>query len=114
MPLHNISEIFPLLSACKIRIQNPFDKSIVILSQEMSTEDTEKLTEISSNYELKMRFKSKFCHQSTFVWVYKYPLLAGKTTRLLLPVSTIFAKKHFLPMQIWKPSTEINSKQNQI
>jgi hypothetical protein len=51
-------EYFPVLSDSNNWIRNPFDESIIFSSQGLATEDTEKLIEISSGYELKLRFKS--------------------------------------------------------
>jgi hypothetical protein len=58
---------------------------------------------------------SKVCHWSTFGWALRkeYRLLAGKATTTFLPFSTTYlCEKHFLPMQIWNPSTETDSMQN--
>jgi hypothetical protein len=46
-------EYFPMLSANNNWIRNLFDESTICSSQGLSTEDAKKLTEISSDYELK-------------------------------------------------------------
>jgi hypothetical protein len=83
------------------RIRNPFDE-FTISSQGLSTEDTEKLIEISGDYELKLRFKSLSLISFWLSVSKEYPLLAGKATTTLLPFSTTYLceKKHFLPKQI--------------
>jgi hypothetical protein len=56
----------------------------------LSTEDTEKLIEISSDYELKLRFKSLSLINFWLSVRKEYPLLAGKATTTLLPFSTTY------------------------
>jgi hypothetical protein len=51
-------EYFSMLSDSNNWIRNPFDESTIFSSQGLSTEDTEKVIEISSDYELKLRFKN--------------------------------------------------------
>jgi hypothetical protein len=56
----------------------------------LNTEDTEKLIEISSDYELKLRFKSLSLVNFWLNLRKEYPLLAGKATAKFLPFSTTY------------------------
>jgi hypothetical protein len=80
-------EYFPVLSDSKNWIRNPFDEPTTFLSQGLSTENTEKLIEISSDYEMKLRFKS----MSLFnFWLSVRKEMAGNATTRLLPFSTTY------------------------
>jgi hypothetical protein len=81
-------EYFPVLSDSINWIRNPFDEFTIFSSQGLSTEDTEKLIEISSVYELKLRFKRLSLINFWLNVRKEYHLLAGKTTTMLLPFST--------------------------
>jgi hypothetical protein len=60
------------------------------------TEDTEKLIEIHSDYELKLRFKSLSLINFWLSMIKEYPPLAGKAAATLLPFSTTcLCKKAF-------------------
>jgi hypothetical protein len=65
-------------------IRNPFYESTIFSSQGLSTEDREKLIEISSDYKLKLRFKSLSLINFWLSVSRQYPLLAGKATTTLL------------------------------
>jgi hypothetical protein len=83
-------EYFSVLSDSNNWIRNTFDESTIFSSQGLSTEDTEKLIEISSDYELKLRFKSLSLINFWLSVRKEYPLLAGKATTTLLPFSTTY------------------------
>jgi hypothetical protein len=83
-------EYFPVLSDSNNWIRNPFDESTIFSSQGLCTKDTEKLIEISSDYELKLRFKSLSLITFWLSVRKEYPLLAGKATTTLLPFSTTY------------------------
>jgi hypothetical protein len=83
-------EYFSVLPDSKNWIRNPFDESTIFSSQGLSTEDTEKLTEISIDYEQKQRFKSMSVFNFWLSVRKEYPLLAGKATTRLLPFSTTY------------------------
>jgi hypothetical protein len=51
-------EYFPVLSDSNYWIKNPSDESTIFSSQGLSIEGADKLIEISSDYELKQRFRS--------------------------------------------------------
>jgi hypothetical protein len=81
-------EYIPVFSGSINRIQNPSDEFTIFSSQGLSTEDTEELTEVSSDYELKLRYQSLSLINFWLSERKHYPLLAGKTTATLLPFST--------------------------
>jgi hypothetical protein len=83
-------EYFPVLSDSINWIRNPFDEFTIFSSQGLSTEDAEKLIEISSDYELKLRFKRLSLMNFWLSMRKEYPLLAGKATATLLPFSTTY------------------------
>jgi hypothetical protein len=95
-------EYFPVLADTNKWIRNPFDESTIFSSQGLSTEDTDKLIEISSDYELKLKFKSlsliKFwlSMRTEFIlcWQERPP------QRCYHFQLHIFAKKNFLPTEI--------------
>jgi hypothetical protein len=85
-----------MLLNCNKWIQNPFDESTIFSSQGPSTEDSEKLTEISNHYTLKLKFKSLSLINFSLSVRKEYPPLAGKATTTLLPFSTTYlCKKAF-------------------
>jgi hypothetical protein len=86
-------EYFPVLSDSNNWIRNPFDEFIIFSSQGLSTEDTEKLIEISSDYELKLRCISLSLINFWLRVRKEYPLLAGKATTTLLSFSTTYLCK---------------------
>jgi hypothetical protein len=83
-------EYFPVLSDSINWIRNQFDEFITFSSQGLSTEDTDKLIEISSDYELKLRFQSLSLINFWLSVRKDYSLLAEKTTATLLPFSTTY------------------------
>jgi hypothetical protein len=70
------------------RIRNPFDEFTIFSSQGLSTEDTEILIEISSDYELKLRYQSMSLINFWLSVRKDYPLLAGRAIATLLSLST--------------------------
>jgi hypothetical protein len=83
-------EYFPALSDSINRIRNPFDEFTNFSSQGLSTEDAEILIEISSDYELKLRYQSLSLINFWLSVRKDYPLLAGRAIATLLPFSSTY------------------------
>jgi hypothetical protein len=108
-------EYFPVLLDSNNWIRNPSDEST-------SSHCRDWLLKIQRNW-LKspvitfLNWDSKVCHWLTFGWAWEKTTLCWQERQLQrcyhfqLP---IFAKKHFLPIQIWKPSTETDSMHNRM